>query len=147
MRKICFVVIALVVFGVACSSGEGPPTVEQSSEPSSSAPASPAASHEQTVKNFTTETFTLELEADNEGSDFYFEPNFIKAPGGSTVTVEFRNEGDVEHNFSMDSPKADHDVEAGKTETFELKLGAETRYEFYCKYHKSSGMTGAFELH
>jgi uncharacterized cupredoxin-like copper-binding protein len=90
---------ALLLAGVACSSGEGSTVNEPpSSSPAASVEASPVAS----AMTFTTKTFTLNLKQDNDGSKFYFEPATIKAPEGATVTVQLKNVGTVEHNFSID---------------------------------------------
>src|SRR5690606_24328081 len=41
-------------------------------------------------------TLTLELD------DQYFEPTFVRAPGGVTVTITLDNRGDVSHTFTVD---------------------------------------------
>jgi plastocyanin len=59
--------------------------------------------------------------------------------------VTLKNTSKVEHNFSIDSLHVDKDVDAGKTETVTVTLPSSTsRVAFYCKYHKSLGMQGAF---
>jgi len=86
-------------------------------------------------------TTTLSLEQDS----YYFEPTFVKADSGGHITVTLKNESKVEHNFSITSLHIDKDVEADKTETVTVNLPTGTApVEFFCKYHKSLGMQGAF---
>lgn len=138
MRKLTLWAVVLMLFGVACGSNE---EVTVATPPAGSPKA--VGDNDHGTKTFTTQTFTLDLELDN----FYFEPTYIKAPGASTVMVKLENHGDVEHNFSIEALNVDKDVEPKKGTEFELKLGTETRYNFFCKYHENMGMRGAFMLH
>ena len=86
-------------------------------------------------------TTTLGLEQDS----YYFEPTFVKAVSGAHVTVTLKNTSKVEHNFSITALGVSKDVEAGKTETVTVTLPTGTApVDFFCKYHKSLGMQGAF---
>ena len=92
-------------------------------------------------KTLTAMTTALSLEQDA----YYFEPTFVKADSGAHVTVTLKNTSKVEHNFSITSLGINKDVEAGKTETVKVNLPTGTApVEFFCKYHKSLGMQGAF---
>jgi plastocyanin len=99
-----------------------------------------------TVNNHGTKTLTgmtssIELEQDN----FYFNPTFVKADKGAHVTVELKNEGKVPHNFSIDSLHIDQTVQPDKTVKVTVSLpAAAAPVAFYCKFHKSLGMQGAF---
>jgi plastocyanin len=138
--------------GAACSKSTSTETV---SSPSASAMASetPAASAmaapvklSGTVNNHGSKTVSgmsgaLELEQDN----FYFNPTFVKAGSGAHLTVTVKNEGSVPHNFSIDSLKIDQTVQPGKTAKVTVSLPTGTApVAFYCKFHKSQGMQGAF---
>ena len=86
-------------------------------------------------------TAAVSLEQDT----YYFEPTFVKALSGAHVTVTLKNTSKVLHNFSITSLNIDKDVEAGKTETVTVTLPtASAPVDFFCKYHKSLGMQGAF---
>jgi plastocyanin len=131
----------------ACAKGEDTtiatsPTAK--GRPSLSSAPSKESNHGQ--KNFTSKDFTAELELDNDGSDYYFKPTVFKGPGGGTATLELQNEGDVEHNFSIDGLHIDQDLEKGAKKTVTVQLGDATRVDFYCKYHKALGMRGHFDL-
>jgi len=82
----------------------------------------------------------LTLEADS----FYFKPTFIKATPGATVNIEVENESGIEHNFSIDGMNVDKDIEAGKKVELTFTLTNSGAVNFFCKYHRSSGMQGAF---
>jgi plastocyanin len=82
-------------------------------------------------------------ETEIELDDYYFEPTVLRGKAGSKVTLELKNEGKVEHNFSIDSQKIDKDLEAGETATVSVTMPQSGQMSFYCKYHKSKGMAGA----
>jgi plastocyanin len=78
-----------------------------------------------------------------EADDFSFEKTFIKGKSGQTVSVEINNGGDTTHTFTIDSLDIDEEISPGDSATVEVTIpkGA-TR--FYCRFHESSGMQGAF---
>ena len=82
-------------------------------------------------------------EAEVELDDFYFEPTVLRGRPGSQITLELKNEGSTEHNFSIDSQSIDKDVEAGKDAKVTVTFPKSGELSFYCKYHKSMGMAGA----
>jgi plastocyanin len=84
-------------------------------------------------------------EAKVELDDYYFEPTVLQAAAGSKVTLELDNEGDEEHNFSIDDQNVDQDVEAGEDAEVTVTIPASGQVSFYCKYHKDRGMAGALE--
>ncbi len=141
MKKLVVVLAAAALAVAACSQNESP-TLEGSPPPEETT-AAPAAVNEHGTKTFTTESFELELELD----DFYFEPTYIKAPGDSTATIELFNEGSTTHTFTIDALNVDEELAADTRKTIEVKLGTETRYEFYCRFHADQGLRGAFMPH
>lgn len=84
----------------------------------------------------------LEMELDN----FYFEPTFVEAPGGSTVSVELTNEGEAAHTFTIDSLNIDQELQPGESRTVEVELPEEGQLVFYCRFHDGQGMKGAFNV-
>jgi plastocyanin len=85
-------------------------------------------------------------ESEVELDDFYFEPTVLKGRAGSQVTLELKNEGSTEHNFTIDSQGIDKDVEAGEDAKVSVTIPQSGEISFYCKYHKSMGMAGALEV-
>jgi len=81
--------------------------------------------------------------AEVELDDYYFKPTVLKGKPGSSVTLELKNEGSVEHNFTIDSQGIDKDLEAGKDAKVSVTIPKSGVISFYCKYHKGRGMAGA----
>jgi plastocyanin len=88
-------------------------------------------------------TKSVSDEAEVELDDYYFKPTVLKGKPGSSVTLELKNEGSVEHNFTIDSQGIDKDLEAGKDAKVSVTIPKSGVVSFYCKYHKSMGMAGA----
>jgi plastocyanin len=83
---------------------------------------------------------SIEVEQD----DYYFEPTFIKAQPGATVTLELKNEGKSLHNFSISGLNIDQDVNPGQKMNVSVTVPATGNLVFFCKYHQTSnGMQGA----
>jgi plastocyanin len=99
-----------------------------------------------TVNNHGSKTVSgMSGKVDLEQDNFYFNPTFVKADAGAHLAVTVKNEGSVPHNFSIDSLKIDQTVQPGKTASLTVSLPSATApLSFYCKFHKSQGMQGAF---
>jgi plastocyanin len=82
---------------------------------------------------------SIEIEQD----DFYFGPTFVKAKPGTTLTVELKNEGQAEHNFSVTGQNIDQNVEPGQSVTVTVDVPASGNLLFFCKFHQSLGMQGS----
>src|SRR6266508_67403 len=81
----------------------------------------------------------LELEVD----DFYFEPTFVRATPGATVTVKIQNEGDANHTFTVDDLSIDQELAPAATAEVSVTVPADGMVNFYCRFHRSQGMQGA----
>jgi plastocyanin len=81
-----------------------------------------------------------------ELDDFYFEPTVLQGKPGEKVTLELKNEGKVEHSFTVDSQNIDKDLEPGDEAEVTVAIPKSGAVSFYCKYHKSSGMAGALAV-
>ncbi len=141
MRKLApaLLVLAFVVFG--CAAEEEPAL-----EPPDATAEATAGSDE--INDHGTQTFTdAKFATDLELDDFYFEPTFIKSPGGATATITLRNEGDAAHTFTSDALSVDEELEPGDKKKVKVEIGTETRYEFWCRFHRAQGMRGAFQPH
>ena len=82
----------------------------------------------------------LDLELDDQ----YFAPTFINAPAGATVQVKLENEGKIAHTFTIDGTSIDQQVGPGDSATVEVTLPDSGSLRFYCRFHVSGGMQGAF---
>ena len=146
MRKmlIAVAIVALVAGGCGKSSKKSS-TGTAPGEQATTTSAAPPVSLEGQVNDRGTKTLagtTLEIEQDN----FYFSPTFVKATAGSTVSLTLKNKGSAPHTFTIDSLSVDKEVPPGQTATLSLALPAGGTVAWYCKFHKTQGMQGAFVL-
>ena len=84
----------------------------------------------------------IELEED----DFYFEPTVITGEPGQKVTLEVFNEGDEEHNLTIEDQDIDEDTAPGDTATVDAEIPDSGLIEFYCSYHTAQDMRGALAV-
>jgi plastocyanin len=85
---------------------------------------------------------TFELEADNEGSDFYFDPTVLKSSPGAKVTLTVKNEGSTLHDFTIEDQNLDEDVKPDEEVTVTVTFPQSGVVEFHCEYHQGRGMVG-----
>ena len=85
---------------------------------------------------------SLEVELDDEATQFYFKPTVITGTPGQSLTLELTNEGSALHNFSLTEQRVDTDVQAGATGSVTVTIPQSGFVEFFCKYHKPLGMVG-----
>jgi plastocyanin len=83
-------------------------------------------------------------EAKLELDDDYFEPTVLKGAPGQKLKLELENEGQSEHNLTSTDMSIDQDVEPGESAEVNITFPDSGTVSFFCKYHKSSGMAGAF---
>ena len=81
---------------------------------------------------------SLELEVDN----FYFEPTVIKGTAGAQITLKLTNDASALHNFTLTDQAIDQDVPPGQSVEVTVTFPQSGFSEFFCKYHKASGMVG-----
>jgi plastocyanin len=137
--------VALCIAGAACSSKKASTT--ESPTPAKSSAAAAPVQLSGTVNNHGLKDLSgsgaspsLELEQDN----FYFNPTFIKATPGAKVKLEVKNEGTVQHTFTITSLGVDQVVDPGKTQDVEITLPSSGATNFFCRFHVGQGMQGAF---
>lgn len=88
---------------------------------------------------------TFALEADNDGSNFYFNPTILKGKAGQKVTLVIKDVGNVKHNFTVASQKINQDLNPGQTVNVTVTFPQSGLVEFHCEYHDKLGMVGALE--
>lgn len=91
-------------------------------------------------------TKTVSKQAEVELDDYYFNPTVIQGKAGQKVTLELKNEGKVEHSFTLDAQHIDKTIQSGEDVTVTVTIPASGSVSFYCKFHKSSGMAGALAV-
>jgi plastocyanin len=85
---------------------------------------------------------SLEVELDDEGTQFYFKPTVITGTPGESLTLDLTNDGSALHNFSLTEQSIDTDVQPGGTGSVTVTIPQSGFVEFFCKYHKPLGMVG-----
>ena len=117
---------------------------------------------ETTAAEGSEETTTIEIDgetANDEGTeevsgasvefeedDFYFEPTVLTGEPGQKVTLEITNEGDSEHNITIEDQGIDEDTEPGASTTVEAEIPESGLIGFYCSYHEAQNMRGALAV-
>ena len=91
-------------------------------------------------------TKTVAKETEVELDDYYFEPTVIQGKAGQKVSLELKNEGKVEHSFTIDSQGIDKTLGPGEDAKVTVMIPPSGAVSFYCKFHKSSGMAGALAV-
>ncbi|MCU1356203.1 MAG: cytochrome [Acidimicrobiales bacterium] len=81
----------------------------------------------------------VEVELDDD----YIGPTFIKAAAGTKLTLELKNGGSKEHNFSLTGTKVNEDIEPGKSVSVDVTV-PDTSTVYFCEYHQAKGMQGGF---
>ena len=76
-------------------------------------------------------------------ANFAFDPTSLTAAAGDSI--DFTNEDDASHSFTVDDADIDVEVDAGSSGTIDLADVDPGSYDFYCKFHKDS-MTGTLEV-
>ena len=91
-------------------------------------------------------TKTVTKETEVELDDYYFDPTVIQGKAGQKVTLQLKNDGKVEHSFTLTAQNIDKTLSPGQDAKVTVTIPASGMVSFYCKFHKSSGMAGAFAV-
>jgi len=141
MRQIVAAGTALLCLAtVGCAKDKDNGTAGQPSGSASTGSAPVALSG--TVNDHGTKEAGDEIKVEQD--DFYFGPTFIKAKPGSTVKVELDNGGANPHTFTIDGTSVDVTLQPGKEQDVMVTLPSSGAVRFYCRFHASQGMQGAF---
>ena len=95
-----------------------------------------------TANNKGTKDFSGKDEGEVEVDDFYFNPTVIKGTPGAQIKLELDNESQTLHNFTLEDQNIDQDIQPGAKEDVTVTFPQSGFLEFFCKYHKASGMVG-----
>lgn len=78
--------------------------------------------------------------------DDWFNPTFVKVAPGAKLTVDLVDVGTVTHTFTIDGQHIDvvQDRKGQKNTVTVTMPASGNPVDFYCKYHVSAGMQGAF---
>ncbi len=153
--RIGVLVFAIALVAAACgkssNSSAGSPSASESAggSPSASASASASGGDEGTItvgsdeaNNHGSKDVSGASSVKMEMDDFYFEPTVLTGTPGQQLTINLDNEGSAEHNFSITEQSVDTDVQPGAEGTVTVTIPQSGFVEFFCKFHKTSGMLG-----
>ena len=85
---------------------------------------------------------SVELEADNDNANYYFDPTVLTGKPGQKLTIEVKNTGSTVHNFTLAGGGANKDVQPGQTAKVTVTFPGSGFMEFYCRFHRRFGMVG-----
>lgn len=89
---------------------------------------------------------------DMKANNFEFQPNNIKVPEPSALTLTVENISDEEHNLTIKNPEGQVlksvDLPPKKTVSVTVDLPTSGKYEFYCDkpFHTTLGMKGQIQV-
>ena len=118
MKKIGIALVAVLALTAACGGNDG----------GEAAPSGEGAAAQEAVA----------LSA----SDMAFSPPTLEAPAGGSI--EFVNDDDAKHSFTVEEAGIDTDADAGASATVDLGDAEPGSYDFVCKYHPD--MKGTLEI-
>lgn len=141
-------VLALAVLLAGCGGGSGS-TADQAptSQPTTAETAMPPPV---SLAGLVTDHGVIDLsgsdtvELDLTVGDSFFDPTFVKVDPGAEVTVHLTNDGSLDHTFTIDSLSVDQQLEPGEQEDVTFTMPDNGAVRFYCRFHASMGMQGAF---
>jgi plastocyanin len=150
---ILLLLLAVGLVAGACSKKSGTSSGGTTTAPTTASPteASPSATESEGGKitigsdmanDHGTKDFSGQDEAEVELDNFYFEPTVIKGTAGAELKLELDNESETLHNFTLSDQNIDQDVQAGQKVDVTVTIPQSGFVEFFCKYHKASGMVG-----
>jgi len=82
-------------------------------------------------------------ELDVEADDNYFEPTFLRGDPGQTITLKVENEGNANHNFSVDALGINTNIPPKGEAEIKVTFPQSGVTPFFCRFHAATGMNGA----
>jgi plastocyanin len=137
--------LALGLVAAACSSKKAPSSSGGSPTEESSGGTITVGSDRANNKGTkdVTGKSSIEVELDN----FYFEPTVLKGSPGAQIKLELKNEASgTLHNFSLPDQSVNQDVPSEQSVDMTVTFPQSGFLEFFCKYHKASGMVGELSV-
>ena len=84
---------------------------------------------------------TIEIDQHN----YYFSPTFVKIPAGATsISVTIKNMGSTQHTFTVPAENIDLLLNPGESMQATITINGPGAIAWYCKFHQTLGMQGAF---
>lgn len=78
--------------------------------------------------------------------NFFFTPSTLAGTAGQKLTITLDNQGPVPHNFSIDDQNISVTLQPGEQQDIQVAFPQSGSVQFYCQFHKSSGMVGQLQV-
>jgi plastocyanin len=144
--------VALVLVASACgksgTSASGSPSASAQPSASTGSTGGTMTIGSDQANNHGSKDVGGATQASLELDDFFFQPTVLTGKAGQKLTVELENKSKAGtlHNFSITEQTIDKDVQAGQKATVTVTFPQSGFVEFFCKYHRSSGMAGELSV-
>ena len=134
--------VALITLA-ACSSG-GSSASGSSSSSNKITIGSDQANDHGTQDATGTSTFTIG--ADNDSSGYFFNPTILLGSAGQSITLDIKNDGSVQHNFSITSMNVNITIQPGASQEVKVTFPQTGTVEYFCSFHHALGMAGELSV-
>jgi plastocyanin len=124
--KMLVLLMTLALVGAACSSGGGG-TMKIGSD---------------TANDHGTQDVSGQSSTAVKQNNFFFDPTVLKGTPGQKITIDISNISKTLHNFTLQAQSIDQDVQPGQKMSVSVTFPQSGFLEFFCKYHRASGMVG-----
>lgn len=146
LTRIGAVVAVGCLLAAGCSNsssggGGSPSAFESESESASASPSTVTIGSDQ-ANDHGEASVTGQTSIEVEQDDFYFGPTVLTGSAGQQLTIELKNEGSVPHTFTIDALNVDVELQPDQTKEVSVTFPQSGFTEFYCRFHRTSGMVG-----
>ena len=93
-----------------------------------------------------TGTSTFAIGADNDSSGYFFNPTILQGSAGQSITLDIKNDGSVEHNFSITSMNVNITIQPGASQEMKVTFPQTGTVEYFCNFHHALGMAGELSV-
>ena len=138
----------VLLAGCSSSSSTSSPVAGGSSSASSSGGGTITIGSDQANDHGTedvTGKSSFEVDANNDGG-FYFSPTVLTGSANQSITLDIKNAGTAQHNFSITAQNVDITLAPGTSKQVTVTFPGSGTVEFFCSFHHSLGMAGELEV-
>ena len=93
-----------------------------------------------------TGTSTFTIGADNDSSGYFFNPTILLGSAGQSITLDIKNDGSIEHNFSITSMNVNITIQPGASQEVKVTFPQTGTVEYFCSFHHALGMAGELSV-
>ena len=95
---------------------------------------------------YATGTSTFTIGADNDSSGYFFNPTILLGSAGQSITLDIKNDGSVQHNFSITSMNVNITIQPGASQEVKVTFPQTGTVEYFCSFHHALGMAGELSV-